>query len=169
MYLSLFLFSCADTLTELQTKSFVKFYGSYQIDKGEDVQILPDGGYAIIGTILITPHMFGYIEFLLEDLQITNITLNYIFGLLTIFLIIPLFVTSFQYVRKKIGYKLWKKLHEYAYLLYLFVGLHLIAINNDRQLIYIILFGSYGFLKAVMMINESVTKKKKLKLKNGTS
>ncbi len=35
--LALFLFSCSDTLTELQTKSFVKFYGSYQVDKGEEV------------------------------------------------------------------------------------------------------------------------------------
>ena len=125
--------------------------------------------YAVIGTIFIFPHMLGYIEFLLEDLRISDITLNYILGLLTIFVIIPLFATSFQFIRKKMGYKLWKKLHQYAYLFYLLVGLHLITINNERQILYMILFGSYGFLKLIMIIKENYQKRKKLKLKNGTS
>jgi len=50
--LALFLFSCSDILTDVQTKSFVKFYGSYQVDIGEEVHVLSDGGYAVVGTLL---------------------------------------------------------------------------------------------------------------------
>lgn len=116
--------------------------------------------YAVIGSIFIFPHMLGYIEFLLEEIPLSEITLNYIFGLLTIFVIVPLFITSFQFIRRKMGYKRWKKLHQYAYLFYVLVGLHLITINNERQLFYIIIFASYGLLKISMLGKIYYTKSK---------
>lgn len=46
------LISCADTLTDIQTKSFIKFFGSYQVDIGKDVHVTADGGYAITGCMV---------------------------------------------------------------------------------------------------------------------
>ncbi len=49
--LILFTIGCSDELSSVQKKSFIKFYGSYQTDQGKDVQVLPDGGFALCGTI----------------------------------------------------------------------------------------------------------------------
>jgi len=43
-------FSCADTLSDTQRETFVKFYGSYQADNGNDVFALVGGGFAITGS-----------------------------------------------------------------------------------------------------------------------
>ncbi len=43
--------SCREeTFSPSQADSFVKFFGSYDIDTGYDVKSLDDGGYAIVGT-----------------------------------------------------------------------------------------------------------------------
>jgi len=46
------LYSCSDGLSDFQKKSFIKFYGSYQLDIGRDVQVLETGGYAITGSMV---------------------------------------------------------------------------------------------------------------------
>ncbi len=46
------LYSCSDGLSDFQKKSFMKFYGSYQLDIGRDVQVLASGGYAITGSMI---------------------------------------------------------------------------------------------------------------------
>lgn len=52
---AIFLFSCSDGLSDFQKKSFIKFYGSYQLDVGHDVQQLASGGYALTGTMMPPP------------------------------------------------------------------------------------------------------------------
>jgi len=52
---AIFLYSCSDGLSDYQKKSFIKFYGSYQVDIGRNVQQLASGGYALTGTTMPAP------------------------------------------------------------------------------------------------------------------
>ena len=45
-----FLLSCEQEMSSEQADSFIKFYGSYLMDQGGDVEVLSNGGYAICGT-----------------------------------------------------------------------------------------------------------------------
>ncbi len=44
--------SCGDELSGLQKSSFIKLFGSYQNDVGNDVKALPSGGFALTGNIV---------------------------------------------------------------------------------------------------------------------
>lgn len=44
--------SCSEEITDLQSKTFIKLYGSYQNDAGKDVKALASGGYAFTGNIV---------------------------------------------------------------------------------------------------------------------
>lgn len=52
LLISVLICSCTDELSEIQKKSFIKFYGSYLNDAGRDVKALASGGYAITGSIV---------------------------------------------------------------------------------------------------------------------
>lgn len=43
-------FSCEKDISEEQADGFIKFYGSYLMDRAGDVEVLGNGGYAICGT-----------------------------------------------------------------------------------------------------------------------
>lgn len=102
---------------------------------------------AIIASILLFPHAFGFLEYYLEDLGLDEGSLSFFLGVIAAFIVIPLFVTSFQFVRRKMNYKQWKNLHKLSYVFYLLVGLHLILIQNERMVMYIILFATYFAIK----------------------
>lgn len=124
---------------------------------------------AILGTIFLFPHALGYIEIVLEEVGLLNAPLNFFLGFVSGVVIIPLFITSFTFIRKRMNYKEWKQLHLLAYLSYLFLGLHLIFINNDRQLMYIVLFGTYFLLKSIMLLQKRINTRKRLKFKKTTT
>ena len=48
--LSALCFSCEKDISEEQADGFIKFYGSYLMDRAGDVEVLGNGGYAICGT-----------------------------------------------------------------------------------------------------------------------
>ena len=77
---------------------------------------------------------------------------------LMILLLIPLTITSFQTVRRKMQAKTWKKLQNWSYLFYLLLYLHIFFIYQGALLrgkgeyfftlmLYSFLFGFYGFLR----------------------
>ena len=101
---------------------------------------------AIIGIIFLLPHVIGFLEFFLEYADLSKNIVPLI-GLVAFALAIPLFITSFQFVRKHFKYKQWKFIHKLAYPFYILLFLHLAFINNDRLLLYIITFGMYFILK----------------------
>jgi DMSO/TMAO reductase YedYZ heme-binding membrane subunit len=107
---------------------------------------------SVIGTILLVPHSLGYLEYYLDDIGLLNADISFLFGVLSVVVVIPLFVTSFRFVRKRFTYKNWSTLHKFAYLFYALVGLHLILIQNDRMWLYIVLFSVYFLLKASMIL-----------------
>jgi len=108
--------------------------------------------YSIVGFILITPHaiyqLFEYI----------NGTINIpIIGIIGYAIMIPLFITSFKMIRKKMTYNNWKNLQKLAYIVYLGLSIHLILNSSFPNLaIYIIGFAVYGILK----LKYELTKKK---------
>ena len=91
---------------------------------------------------------------------------------LMILLLIPLTITSFQTVRRKMQAKSWKKLQNWSYLFYLLLYLHIFFIYQGALLrgkgeyfftlmLYSFIFGFYGFLRIrqYRMQNESKEKK----------
>ena len=77
---------------------------------------------------------------------------------LMILLLIPLTVTSFQTVRRKMQAKTWKKIQNWSYLFYLLLYLHIFFIYQGALIrgkgeyfftlmLYSFIFGLYGFLR----------------------
>ena len=77
---------------------------------------------------------------------------------LMILLLIPLTITSFQAVRRKMQAKSWKKLQNWSYLFYLLLYLHIFFIYQGALIrgkgdyfftlmLYSFIFGFYGFLR----------------------
>ena len=92
---------------------------------------------------------------------------------LMILLLIPLTVTSFQAVRRKMQGKTWKKLQNWSYLFYLLLYLHIFFIYQGALIrgkgeyfftlmIYSCIFGFYGFLRIRQYRIQKESKEKKV-------
>lgn len=119
--------------------------------------------FSILGFISITPHAIGKLILIFTG----EITYAW-FGIAAFVIMIPLFITSFTYIRKKMTNKTWKKLQSLAYLVYLSLLIHLI-INYTQRLaliLYIVLFAVYFVFKLIYEFKKyklKVNKKKDLK------
>ncbi|WP_315365767.1 FMN-binding protein [Oribacterium sinus] len=91
---------------------------------------------------------------------------------LMILLLIPLTVTSFQAVRRKMQAKTWKKLQNWSYLFYLLLYLHIFFIYQGALIrgkgdyfftlmLYSFIFGFYGFLRIRQHRMQKESKEKK--------
>ena len=91
---------------------------------------------------------------------------------LVILLLIPLTITSFQTVRRKMQGKTWKKLQNWSYLFYLLLYLHIFFIYQGALIrgkgeyfftlmIYSFIFGFYGFLRIRQYRMQKESKEKK--------
>jgi len=91
---------------------------------------------------------------------------------LMILLLIPLTVTSFQAVRRKMQGKTWKKLQNWSYLFYLLLYLHIFFIYQGALIrgkgdyfftlmLYSFIFGFYGFLRIRQHRMQKESKEKK--------
>ena len=92
---------------------------------------------------------------------------------LMILLLIPLTVTSFQAVRRKMQAKSWKKLQNWSYLFYLLLYLHIFFIYQGALIrgkgdyfftlmLYSFIFGFYGFLRIRQYRMQKESKEKKV-------
>ena len=113
---------------------------------------------AILGSILITPHCIMYfVRFINKFMLGKSIKFLYvtylIIGLIAFFIMIPLCVTSFKKVRRKMDFKKWKKIQRWAYPFYFLVYVHImIALFNHKLdwikiITYTVLFVGYFILK----------------------
>lgn len=102
--------------------------------------------YSIIGFIVITPHaLFYLIQFLKADISIP------LFGIIAYTIMIPLFITSFTLIRKKMSRKSWKTLQRFAYISYLGLLIHLI-LNYTQKInlvLYLLIFTVYIISKSM--------------------
>ena len=91
---------------------------------------------------------------------------------LMILLLIPLTITSFQTVRRKMQAKSWKKLQNWSYLFYLLLYLHIFFIYQGALIrgkgeyfftlmVYSFTFGFYGFLRIRQYRIQKESKEKK--------
>ena len=91
---------------------------------------------------------------------------------LMILLLIPLTITSFQTVRRKMQGKSWKKLQNWSYLFYLLLYLHIFFIHQGALIrgkgeyfftlmLYSFIFGCYGFLRIRQYRVQKETREKK--------
>ena len=91
---------------------------------------------------------------------------------LMILLLIPLTISSFQTVRRKMQAKSWKKLQNWSYLFYLLLYLHIFfiyqgaLIRGKREyfftlMLYSFIFGFYGFLRIRQYRMQKESKEKK--------
>lgn len=114
--------------------------------------------YSIIGFIMITPHALKY---LIETIQ-GQIDIPF-FGIVAFVLMIPLFITSFPSIRKKMSFKTWKYVQMPAYLIYALLLVHLIINYSEKinLILFIILFTFYLVTKIIFEIKEYQTKKKR--------
>ena len=91
---------------------------------------------------------------------------------LMILLLIPLTITSFQSVRRKMQAKTWKRLQNWSYLFYLLLYLHIFFIYQGALIrgkgeyfftlmLYSFIFGFYGFLRIRQYRVQKETREKK--------
>jgi len=114
--------------------------------------------YSILGFIAIAPHALNYT---IQGLDGTR-QLEW-FGLIAFVLMIPLFVTSFISIRKKMKVKTWNLLQSAAYIIYILLFIHLI-LNYTKTInlvLYLVIFIFYFVMKSIYEINKY--KEKKLK------
>ncbi|MEC9485865.1 MAG: hypothetical protein UMR38_08400 [Candidatus Izemoplasma sp.] len=101
--------------------------------------------YSILGFIAITPHaLYQLIKYLNGDITIP------ILGIIAYSIMIPLFITSFRVIRKKMTYQNWKTLQRFAYIVYIGLSIHLLLNSALPNLaVYIIEFAGYFTLKVI--------------------
>ncbi len=115
--------------------------------------------YSILGFIFITPHALRYF---LEYLN-GEIALEW-WGVATYLIMLPLFITSFMTIRKKMSRSAWVNLQKLAYVSYITLFIHLIlnASNTPNLVAYLLLFVPYITLKIYREFMEYTNKKKTL-------
>ena len=122
------------------------------------------GEMAICASLITLAHnlafggkYFGALFFGQEHISLMELHAA-IVSCLMILLLIPLTITSFQTVRRKMQAKSWKKLQNWSYLFYLLLYLHIFFIYQGALIrgkgdyfftlmIYSFIFGFYGFLR----------------------
>lgn len=112
--------------------------------------------YSIIGFILITPHATKYLlEWLQGDISFP------LWGVIGYGIMIPLFITSFYSVRKKMSRYAWVALQKFAYLSYIALFIHLISnAKMPNLVVYLVLFIGYFILKIYYEIVKYMRKRK---------
>lgn len=120
------------------------------------------GDLAILGFIYLLPHGFNRLSLALNGYNTS--------GLFAMIILLPLTITSFMTIRKKIRPDRWKKLHLLAYVAYLFIYMHIgftafitqdfysVSINEDRILFHL-LFVVYFIIKIVQVYQKKILKK----------
>lgn len=109
--------------------------------------------YSILGFIAATPHgLYYFIQYINGDISIP------IFGIIAYVVMIPLFITSFHFVRKRMAFKSWKKLQRFAYISYTLLVVHLVLNYTVllNLIVFIIIFAVYTTYK-VMKIKKNRT------------
>lgn len=107
--------------------------------------------YSIFGFIIATPHALHYfMEYLNGEIAIP------IYGIIAYVIMIPLFITSFRVIRKKMSYQVWKSLQKFAYITYALLAIHLVLNFSEtvNLILYIVIFSLYGVYKTIKVTKQ---------------
>jgi methionine sulfoxide reductase heme-binding subunit len=124
------------------------------------------GELAVIGFIFLLPHAFARLALALSGYNMS--------GLFAFIIFIPLTITSFMFIRKKMNPKHWKNLHKLAYVAYFLIYIHLafnISANPNNRfimldpyaLLYHLILLLYIALRIVYVIIPKMKKNKNTK------
>ena len=98
-----------------------------------------------------------------------NMLLAAIVSLMLIAIMLPLMITSFPNIRKKMKYKSWKNLQRFAYAFYGLTYFHIMLImmpiaktGNTKYIINVLVYSVVYLTYAVLRINKALSKNKKL-------
>ncbi len=114
--------------------------------------------YSILGFIFMTPHALKYfLEFLDGEIPLDW------WGVAIYLIMLPLFITSFMVIRKKMSRNAWVNLQKFAYISYIIILIHIIlnASNTPNLVVYLLLFVPYIVMKLIREITEIKNKKNK--------
>jgi DMSO/TMAO reductase YedYZ heme-binding membrane subunit len=113
------------------------------------------GMYSILGFVLLIAHPLNYAAEVLGGLREIPI-----FGVAAFVIMIPLFITSYIVIRKRMSPKAWAKLQQWAYLSYALILIHLIVNGTTPQnkIVAFILFIVYGGLKTLRWVQSRSSK-----------
>lgn len=98
------------------------------------------GELSIIASILTLGHNFAYSKSYLTKVSTpkaalpTNQLIAGIFSYTMLLIMIPLFITSFKKIRRKMDPKKWKKLQRLAYIFYVLIYAHVMTLNIPMAL-----------------------------------
>ncbi|HAX03671.1 MAG: hypothetical protein A2Y45_08875 [Tenericutes bacterium GWC2_34_14] len=120
---------------------------------------------AVMGSIFSLSHGLKYLIFAFDFTFFWRAPIYFYIGIASVVVMLPLAITSIMIIRKKMKGKDWKKLHKLSYLFYGLVATHLLLINNERFLFYVILFGLYVIYRVLALIQKQPIKpKEKIKI-----
>ena len=122
---------------------------------------------SILGGILAIGHGIALGQSFIKRL---NFTAEFVISLLLLLVMVPLFVTSFTFIRKKMNPKSWKKLQRLAYLFYLLTFIHILAFEMPKALrgvkgyalnvfVYFVVFVSYLFCRIFRLVYKNAKEK----------
>jgi DMSO/TMAO reductase YedYZ heme-binding membrane subunit/uncharacterized protein with FMN-binding domain len=107
--------------------------------------------YSIFGFITLLPHTILYGLMFIDG----SYSIEW-FGVISFLIMIPLFLMSFHFIKRKMKIKTWMNIQKLAYFVYLLIFIHLLLIGeSDHIYIYIILFTTYSFLKCYNFLFEN--------------
>lgn len=127
---------------------------------------------AIVASLLIVPHIYVHglklIMILMSGKHLTTNRIIYsIAGVLAVVIMIPLFVTSFNFAKRKLKGRMWKKIQRWSYVFYGLIYVHILFaylnsknINMKNVIILNIVFICYTVLKLIKVFNKSNKKSK---------
>jgi len=115
---------------------------------------------AVLGSIFSVTHGLKYIIFAIDYRFFWEAPLYFYLGICAVLVMIPLALTSLMFIRKKMKGKSWKKLHQLSYIFYALILIHVILINNDRFLFYIVLTILYVVYKTMTLLSKKGEVKK---------
>lgn len=110
---------------------------------------------SILGGILAIGHGIALGQNFLKNL---DFSVEFLISLLLLIVMVPLFITSFMFVRKKMKPKTWKRLQRLAYLFYFLTFAHILVFEMPKALrgvkgyplnvfVYFVVFVSYLFCR----------------------
>lgn len=122
---------------------------------------------SILGGILAIGHGIALGQNFLKRL---DFSVEFLISLLLLVVMVPLFVTSFMFIRKKMNPKSWKRLQRMAYLFYLLTFVHILAFEMPKALrgvkgyplnvfVYFVVFVSYLFCRIFRAVYKNAKEK----------
>jgi|LGVE01.1.fsa_nt_gb DMSO/TMAO reductase YedYZ heme-binding membrane subunit len=116
---------------------------------------------SIIGSIFLLSHVVLFFPFIykLDPFKNGFTIALYLLGITAFLIIIPLFITSFKSIRKKMKAKSWKNLQRLAYVVYFLTFAHLTIVaifrNKSYAWVYVATFAVYSVLRILKYLKNN--------------